>query len=70
MYWNHPQKGRGRYVTQEPVTKKYSIHSPWFDGQAERRTKKEIAQEILAQDLESGSTFFAIDEIEKQQNVK
>ena len=65
MYWNHPQKGRGRYVTQEPVTKKYSIHSPWFDGQAERRTKKEIAQEILAQDLESGSTFFSIDEIEK-----
>jgi hypothetical protein len=65
MFHNHPQKGRGRYITQEPTTKKYTIHSPWSDGQDKRRTKKEMAQEVYAEDLESGSTFFAIEEIEK-----
>jgi len=65
MFWDHPDKGKGRFVLQDPVTKTYHISSPWFERQKERRTEKEIAQEILGEDLEAGDTFFELSLIDK-----
>jgi len=63
-FWEHPEKGKGRYVHQDD-NGKYQIRSPWFDRQAERRSPKEMAQEILMQDIQSGDTFFDTDALEK-----
>jgi len=65
MFWDHPQKGKGRFVLQDSVTKTYHISSPWFERQKDRRTNKEIAQEILGEDLEAGDTFFELSLIDK-----
>lgn len=65
MFWDHPDKGAGRFVTQDPHTRRYQISSPWLENQKKRRTPKEIAQECYAEDLESGDTFFDINELDK-----
>lgn len=58
MYWDHPDKGRGRYARKHPVTDIWEIRSPWFDEECKVRSPREIAREILANDLEAGSQFF------------
>lgn len=58
MYWDHPDKGKGRYVRQHPITNIWEIRSPWFDAECKVRSPREIAREILANDLEAGSQFF------------
>ena len=65
MFWQHPQKGAGRYVIKDSVTGYFRITSPWLERQLERRTQKEVAQECYAEDLEAGDTFFDLGEIEK-----
>jgi len=65
MYWNHPEKGKGRFVLQHEITKEYHISSPWLEKQKERRTPREIATEILGQDLEAGDVFFTLSLIDK-----
>lgn len=65
MFWNHPQKGKGRYIVQDDITGEYQIRSLWLDKQSEFRSQKEIAQEILAEDLEAGATFFSTNVVEK-----
>lgn len=65
MFWNHPEKGKGRFVLQDEVTKEYQISSPWLEKQRERRTPREIATEILGQDLEAGDVFFTLSLIDK-----
>lgn len=65
MYWDHPDKGAGRYVCKHPVTEAWEIRSPWFDQECKDRSPREIAREILANDLEAGSQFFTISNIEK-----
>ena len=65
MFWEHPQKGKGRFVVQDSVTKEYNISSPWLEKQKKRRTEKEIASEILGLDIQAGDTFFSNMEIEK-----
>lgn len=65
MFWEHPEKGKSRFVVQDSVTKEYSISSPWLEKQRERRTPKEIASEILGQDIEAGDTFFTLSVIDK-----
>jgi hypothetical protein len=65
MFWDHPEKGAGRFVLQDPITKRYQISSPWLEHQATRRTPKELAQECYAEDLEAGDTFFDLNEIDK-----
>ncbi len=64
-YWEHPVKGAHRYVYEDKATGKYEIRSPWFDYEDNRRTKREMAQEVLMQDIESGNTFFNIENIDK-----
>lgn len=64
-YYEHPEKGVGRYIHRDEVTGKYEVRSPWFDNERKRRSKQEVAQEILMQDIESGATFFDIENIDK-----
>lgn len=64
MYWNHPDKGRGRYIRKDDIGK-FHIHSPWFDHELTVRSPQEIAQEILAEDIESGSNVFTIMNLDK-----
>jgi hypothetical protein len=65
MWWDHPDKGKNRYVAQEPITKAWKIRSPWYDAEEKVRSKQEMAREIDAQDLEAGSTFFTTENIVK-----
>lgn len=65
MFWDHPQKGKGRFVLQDEITKNYSISSPWFERMKERCTDKELAQEVLGEDLEAGDTFFDLSLIDR-----
>lgn len=64
MFWNHPEKGKGRYITKDELGN-YHIRSPWFDNEEKHCTPQEIAQEVLAEDLESGETVFNISNIDK-----
>lgn len=64
-YWEHPQKGEGRYVKRNETTGEWEVRSPWFDREAAERSPKELAQEVLCQDLESGDTYFSITNFQK-----
>jgi hypothetical protein len=58
MYWDHPEKGLGRYVKQNETSGKWEIRSPWFDHEEKERTPKELAIEVLADHIGSGETYF------------
>ncbi len=62
-FWEHPEKGAGRYV-QQTKTKKWEIRSPWFDREIKARGPKFTATEILREDTEPGLSFFTIENIE------
>ncbi len=68
MYWNHPEKGAGRYIRKDDLGR-YHIHSPWFDIEDADASPQEVAQEILAEDIESGDTVFTILNIDKHIQV-
>ncbi len=63
-FYEHPEKGKGRYIHQKE-DKSFEIRSPWFDYEETVRSPQEIAREILRQDLESGSVFFNLPNIDK-----
>jgi len=65
MFWNHPEKGKGRFVKQDSITKEYSISSPWLEKLYEWCTPKEIASEVLGKDIEAGDSFFTLSVIDK-----
>jgi len=65
MWWDHPDKALGRHVTQDSVTNAWKIRSPWYDAESEVRSPQEMAREIDANDLETGSTFFTVSNIDK-----
>jgi len=65
MWYNHPEKGLDRHVIQNSVTNAWEIKSPWYDAESEVRSPREMAREIDADDLEAGSTFFTVTNIEK-----
>ena len=56
-FWEHPEKGAGRHV-EEKEDGGWEIRSPWFDIEESVRAPKMLAQEVLAQDIESGDMFF------------
>lgn len=58
-FWEHPEKGAGRYIKMKDDGG-YEIRSPWFDKEEEVRSPKELAQEVLMQDIESGDVFFTL----------
>jgi len=64
MFYNHPEKGRDRYITEDELGH-YHIRSPWFNAEEKVRSPKEMAQEVLAEDIEAGDTTFTIPNIDK-----
>jgi hypothetical protein len=65
MWWDHPEKGQGRYVVQDEVTKAWKIRSQWYDHEATVRSPKEMAREIDAVDMEAGSLRLTTENIDK-----
>jgi hypothetical protein len=63
-YWDHPEKGAGRWVAEKPLGG-WEVRSPWFEVEESVRSPKELAQEVLAQDVESGDMFFTAENIQK-----
>lgn len=59
-YWEHPDKGAGRY-TKQGKSKKWEIRSPWFDKEEKERGYKYMATEVLREDTEPGVSFFTAD---------
>jgi hypothetical protein len=64
-WWEHPEKGKGRYSVQDEVTKAWKIRSPWYDAECGRRSPQEVAQEMDMDHVGSGSTFFEAHPIEQ-----
>lgn len=56
-WWEHPEKGAGRYVKQDELGR-WQIRSPWYDSECAKRTPKEMAIEIDMDHIGSGETFF------------
>lgn len=65
MWWDHPDKGKNRYVEQNEITGAWKIRSPWYNNEEKARSPGEMAREVDANDLEAGSNFFTISNIEK-----
>ena len=63
-FHEHPEKGKGRYIRQTEAGK-YEIRSPWFDHEETVRSPKEMAREILREDIGSGDKFFTTHNIDK-----
>ncbi len=57
-WWDHPEKGSGRYAVREDDTGKWKIRSPWYDEQAKIRDPKEMAQEVDMDHIGSGDIYF------------
>ena len=58
MAWDHPKKGKGRFIVQDDVTKAYRITSPFIEHEIERNGRKEVDKEIYAIEGAVGDTFF------------
>jgi len=62
-YWEHPEKGFGRYIKQEKDGK-YKVRSPWYDKEETIRGPAYMATEVDREDLEPGISFFKPESIE------
>lgn len=60
-WWEHPEKGIGRYVKKNEVTGIEKIRSPWYDLEETLRTPKEMATEVDMNHIGSGETFFELE---------
>ena len=65
MWWDHPDKGRGRFVDQDPITAAWRIRSPWYLAEEKIRSRAEMAREVDAEDVESGDLFFSESNVDK-----
>lgn len=68
-WWEHPQKGKGRYVHFDDVTGKYYIKSPWYDLESARRSKQEMATEIDMDHIGAGQSFFDLTQLEEYRTL-
>jgi len=69
-WWDHPQKGRGRYSFRDPVTKEVKISSPWRDRKVERAIDpREVAQEIDRDHMAAGLVVFDPRVVEQQRSL-
>jgi hypothetical protein len=67
-WWEHPEKGRERYVVQDDLGR-WKIRSPWYDNECETRSPKEVAIEIDMDHVGSGDTFFEAVIIEEHRKL-
>ena len=65
MWWDHPDKGRGRHAVQDPLTKTWKIRSPWYGAEEQVRSPMEMAREIDAEDMDTGDLFFSVANVDK-----
>lgn len=68
-WYEHPEKGRGRYVAKDEATGKFKIRSPWYDAEAARRSPREMAQEVDMDHLGSGDTFFEANIVDEHKRL-
>lgn len=81
VHWTlHPKKVAGAYymdgekrIQIEDLDRAFDIwksgrevRSPWYDGECERRTEADVAQELDINYLKSGSPYFNIERLRKQ----
>jgi hypothetical protein len=67
-WWRHPEKGRGAHqIVDELGRPKWT--SPWYEKEGERRSKKDIAQNLDMDHGGAGETFFDHTEIEKHRRA-
>ncbi len=57
-WWEHPEKGMGRYTKFDDASFRWRIRSPWYDHQETIRDAKEMAQEIDMDHIGSGDIYF------------
>lgn len=57
-WWEHPNKGEGRYIRFNEGVKKWEIRSPWYDIEDEEHDQAYMAQEHDMNHLLAGQTFF------------
>jgi hypothetical protein len=62
MWWRHPEKGAGAHQIVDPVTKKPKWVNEWYEKEASRRSKKDLAQNIDGSFGAAGEIFFDADE--------
>lgn len=68
-WWEHPEKGAGRYIVTDEITGEHQIRSPWYDIEDARRDPQIMAQEVDMNDLEAGDVFFSPQTIEKHRSL-
>jgi len=68
-WYEHPEKGVGRYCRQDEETGKWQIRSPWYDEQCRIRTPQEVAQEIDMDHIGSGDVVFDAAMVEQHKRM-
>lgn len=67
-WWEHPEKGAGRYVKQDELGR-WQIRSPWYDHECTVRSPKELSIELDMDHVGSGDTFFESNVIEQHKKL-
>lgn len=57
-WWTHPEKAKGLYPQYNEQTRSWTLRSPWYDAEATKRSPQELAQEVDADHIGSGSLYF------------
>lgn len=66
-WWMHPDKGRGAQI--ETVNGEEVVRNEWYRAQEQRRSKRNMAQNIDGEHGKSGDAFFDFDEISKHRKL-
>ena len=64
-WWEHPEKGKGRYIDEDEITGIKKILSPWYLKEKFLRTPKEMAIDVDIDHIGSGETFFELNTLIK-----
>lgn len=68
-WWEHPEKGFGRYAKVNKATGIAKTRSPWYDIEETIRTPREMAIEVDMDHVASGDTYFSAEVILKHINL-
>lgn len=63
--WDHPVKGKNRFLVQDETTKEFRITSPFIEHEISRSGWKEVATEIYALEGSVGDSFFQLSDLDK-----
>ena len=67
-FWDHPDKGLGRYERLNPETKEIEIRSPWLDRRIEEADDPmQVSQEVLMDHQGAGYIVFQARAIQRQE---